>query len=203
VSDLREPNAAAIRAWEEAKSTWQNCISNQFTKFQQSRKGQEKVLQMKFMSDQSKMREYSMMTQKYATESQAAMAAGDTLKVAALQAKYLVDVNLMMGIDIKADSAKAYSVCGKEQQPLAVVARIQALETQRDSLQAAVRDVESTAQIDGAKAAEMPLQEFALQKEKASVFLGSDNGGNMLTRIELNRVRARRAELQKVRKALN
>ena len=81
------------------------------------------------------------------------------------------------------------------------MAKLDVLEAQRDTLVVKVRDLESTAQFAGAQAATMPLAEFSLQREKASLFLSSGNGGGLLTREELNRLRAKRAELEKVKKA--
>jgi hypothetical protein len=200
--DLREPNEAAIRSWENAHSTWRSCFDNQMNKLSKSHEGQAKVAMMKVMGDPAKAQKYGLMMQEFSTEQQAAMAAGDTIRLAKAQARYQTAVYAMMGIDLSADSSTARGTCGGEPKPLAVMAKIDGLEKQRDSVQVRVRDIESTAQIEGARAAAMPLPEFALQKEKATVFLGSGNGGGMLTRDELNRLRAKRAELERVKKAL-
>ncbi len=202
VSDLREPNQAAINAWESGHSTWSNCFSTQFSKLEKAHEGQTKVGAMKMMGDPKKAQAYAAMMQKYQTAQQEAMAAGDTLKLAEAQAKMMREMYGMMGIDLAADSAKARGACGAEPRKLPAMVKLEALEVQRDSLREQVRDIESTSQVAGAKAAAMDLAEFALQREKATVFLGSGNGGGMLTRDELNRLRAKRAELDKVKKAL-
>ncbi len=200
--DLREPNEAAIRSWESARSTWRDCFSHQFSKLDKAHEGQAKVGMMKMMGDPKKAQAYGALMQRYTTMQQEAMAAGDTIKLAQAQAALVSETYAMMGISLSSDSAAARATCGAEPKKLSVMVKLDALESQRDSLQVRVRDAESTAQTAGAKAAGMELAEFALQKEKASVFLGSGNGGNMLTRDELNRVRAKRAELEKVKKAL-
>ena len=200
--DLREPNEAAIRSWESAHSTWNNCFDNQFSKLSRAHEGQAKVSMMKVMGDPKRAMAYSQLMQKYSTQQQEAMAAGDTIKLAAVQATLMRETYAMMGIDLSADSAKARTTCGAEPKKLAVMLKLDAIEAQRDSLQVRVRDVESTAQTAGAQAAGMGLPEFALQREKAMTFLGSGNGGGMLTRDELNRLRAKRTDLEKVKKAL-
>ena len=201
-SDLRGPNETAIRSWESASSTWQECFSTQYAKVEKSREGQMKVGAMKMMGDPKKAQAYGAMMQRYATEQQAAMAAGDTLKLAAVQAAIQREMAALLGVNLAADSAKARATCGPEPKKLAVMVKIEQAEKQRDSLQAQVRDVESTAQTAGAQSAGMSLPDFALQREKATTFLGSGNGGGMLTRDELIRLRAKRAELEKVKKAL-
>ena len=202
ISELREPNETAINAWENAHATWSTCFSTQFSKLEKAHEGQAKVGMMKLMGDPKKAQAYAAVIGKYTAEQQEAMAAGDTIKLAAATARYTRAAYQMMGIDISADSAKARGTCGAEPKKLAVMVRLEGLEAQRDTLRVKVRDVESTAQVAGAQAAAMGLPEFALQREKAITFMGSGNGGGMLTRDELNRLRAKRAELEKVKKAL-
>ena len=201
VAELREPNEAAISSWESAHGTWRDCFDNQMTKFSKAHEGQMKVGMMKLMADPKKAQSYSALLQKYSAEQQAAMAAGDTLKLTSATAALQRAVYLMMGVDLAVDSAKARGSCGAEPKKLAVMAKLEGLEAQRDTLQVKVRDLESTAQFAGAQAAGMPLQEFSLQREKASLFLRNGHGGNLLTREELNRLRAKRAEIEKVKKA--
>lgn len=202
VRKLREPNEVAIRSWESARSTWQECMSNQLSKTAKANEAQMQVAVMKLSADPKKALAYSQLAQKMSEEQQAAMAAGDTLRFQAAQAKYLTEIYKMLGVSLAADSAKARGTCGAEPKRLAVMAQIEALEKQRDSLQVRARDLESTAQAAGAKVATMDLAEFALQREKATTFVGAGNGGGFLTRDELNRLRAKRAELEKVKKAL-
>ena len=200
--DLEEPNAAVINAWYDAHNAWDRCMSNEFSKFEPEREAKQKIAMNKLMADQKRLQAYGVMMGKLTQERQDAMASGDTLRVAAAEQKLESETARMLGLDISADSAKARGTCGPDPVRPSVMARIAAMKRQRDTLQVRVRDIESTSQIEGAKAAGMPLAEFALQKEKAAVFVGSGTGGGMLTRDELNRLRAKRAELEKVKKAL-
>ena len=202
INRLRERNEAAINSWNTARDNWTDCFQNQYGKIENARDGEMKVGILKLMGDPKKAQAYAQLTAKYSTEQQAAMTAGDTLKFAEVNAKLQREYFRMLGVDITADSAKARAACGTEPKKLAVMVQIEGLEARRDSLQVRVRDAESTAQTSGAKAAGMELAEFALQREKAVTFVGSGNGGGMLTRDELNRLRAKRAELEKVKKAL-
>ncbi|MBI3791124.1 MAG: hypothetical protein HY275_09635 [Gemmatimonadetes bacterium] len=199
---LREPNETAIRSWERASSDWQGCVSNALSKGSKARDAQAQSAMMKVMADPKKQQAYAQLTQKYSAAQQAAMQAGDTAKLNEASRTMIAELNKLMGIDLSADSAKARATCGAEPRKLAVMTQLETLERQRDTLQVRVRDLEATAQTAGAKAAGMDLADFALQREKATTFLGSGNGGGILTRDELNRLRAKRAELEKVKKAL-
>ncbi len=199
---LRGPNSAVIDGYQQGLSNWESCMGTALSKVQKGNEAKQQMAVMRAATDPKLSQEMAQRVQEMNDAQQKAMASGDTLALQAAQAKYATFMMKIAGIDLAADSAKARGTCGQRPAKPAFLAQLERIEAQRDSLSEAARDIESVAAAAGAKAAGMDLGEYSLQKEKVTAFIGSGNGSGLLTRDELNRLRAKRAELEKVKKAL-
>jgi hypothetical protein len=202
LQELREANSGVINGYGEGLSNWQGCMGNILGKIEKANEPKMKMAAMKAMSNPATQQEVAKLMQEMNDERTKSMETGDTLRLQAVQNRYVALMNRIVGIDASADSATARRTCGSAPAKPAALTKVALLEAQGDSLSAQLRDVETVAQVAGAKAAGMDAGEYALQKEKVTVFMGAGNAAGLLTADELKRVRAKRAELEKVKKAL-
>ena len=202
ISRLREQHQSEIDANESARRSWQDCFENQWEKLQSLRRAEMQGRAMKAMSDPAAMQKMAQVQMAAQQEMQKAMADGDTLAYQRATAKAQAAQLTMFGIDVKKDSATARGPCGAEPPLLGIAVTIDTLTLRSNTLGGEIRDLESTAQAQGSVAAGMNGTDFALAREKVLTFSQRGNGGKLLTGAELERLRARKAEIEKLKRAL-
>ena len=202
ISQLREQHQSEIDANESGRSAWTNCFDNQWRKLEKLREGEMQGRAMKAMADPAMIQKLAKSQMAAQQEMQQALAAGDTLAYKRAAAKVQAAQMTMFGIDLKKDSATARGPCGAEPPRLAVAVQIDTLTERSNKLGEDVRDLESTAQAQGSVAAGMNGTDFALAREKVLTFSSQGHGGKLLTAAELERLRARKAEIEKLKRAL-
>ncbi|MBI2795430.1 MAG: hypothetical protein HYX65_01865 [Gemmatimonadetes bacterium] len=202
VSALREKHQAEIDANDQGRRSWQSCFDVQWEKLQESRNSEMQSRLMKAMSDPRVQQQYAQASLAASQEMQTALAAGDTLAYQRASAKAQSAHQQMLGIDVKKDSATARGPCGAEPRRLAVAVTIDTLTNRSNKLGEEIRALEGTAQAQGSVAAGMNGTDFALAREKVLTFSGTGKGGKLLTAAELERLRARKAEIDKLKRAL-
>lgn len=132
------------------------------------------------------MQEY----QAIAMEMGAAAAAGDTARGRKAEAAY----NKLVGVDPKADSAKARAQCNVPPPP-PWMARADAASEESNRLYNEARDVEAAGNADGAKASGMTAEQFAMALERIIGFLAAD-GTLKYSSAEQQALAAQRPQLQ-------
>ena len=145
---------------------------------------------MKFMQD------YMALTQELST----AMQSNDTSGMRIAQEK----INKFMGVDAKADTARAYAACHVPPTP-AWITREDSLLALSGALLDTARSVEVMGSDAGSHAAEMTPEQFAMAAERAGGFVAvaSSSGGvggftlYVFTKVEETALQARLAELKK------
>ena len=201
-SSLLEKHRVEIAANENGRGAWWDCFGNQWAKLQKLRDGEMQSRMMKAMSNPATAQKVAQLQMVAQQDMQKAMAAGDTGAVHRATRKMQQLQMEMLGIDLKKDSATARAPCGAEPPRLAVAIEIDTLTARSTKLGEEMRDLERTAQAQGAMAAGMNGTDFALSREKVGAFASSGNGGRLLTREELERLRGRKAEIEKLKRAL-
>lgn len=151
-------------------------------------------LQGQQSADYKFMQEYTRLGQEQA----AAMAAGDTLKFKKLQAEY----NKLLGVDPKADSAKARAQCNPPAPP-PWMARADMLADSSVKLYAVARDLEQKSNEAAIRASGLTAEQFMMAVERLDGYMGSSYGGArndqyVYTAVERKAMEAHRAELQSI-----
>ena len=199
---LREKHHAEIGANENGRNAWRDCFESHWEKLQKSHDGERESRMMKAYSNPATIQKIAQMQVIAQQEIQKGMAAGDTGMVNRATRKLEQLQMEMLGIDLTKDSATARVGCGAEPPRIAVAIQVDTLTARSNRLGEEMRDLERTAQAQGAMAAGMNGTDFALSREKVGAFASSGNGGKLLTKDELERLRARKAEIGKIKRAL-
>jgi hypothetical protein len=132
------------------------------------------------------MQEYQAISMEMA----AAAAAGDTARGRKAEMAY----NKLVGVDPKADSAKARAQCNVPPPP-PWMARADAASAESNQLYNEAREVEAAGNADGAKASGMTAEQFAMALERIIGFLAAD-GSLKYSPVEQQALGAQRAQLQ-------
>ena len=201
VAQLGEKHGAEIEANRSAREHWRSCFGDQWEKLQEKRQGE---LQARMMAGVNTAGAQQLIKAQLATstEMQNALAAGDTAGYRKAEAKLVTLQMQLLGIDPKKDSAIARVPCGAEPAHLAVAITVDTLTERSNKLGEQMRELERSAQAQGSVAAGLNGTDFALAREKVLTFSSTGNGGKLLTAAELERLRARRAEIEKLKRAL-
>jgi hypothetical protein len=151
-----------VNAYHQKQETFRECLRGKLSfndpAFMQ--KMQEKV--MGLASNPAAM-------QKYADASQAMSAAAQKGDTAAM-AKASTEMMKSLGLDLKADTVAATASCGGVPKRPAVVAEIEQLERQADSLTIRLRRAETAADGDAARAAGVAPSRFAEMRERLATY---------------------------------
>jgi hypothetical protein len=168
-SALQEKNQRQIDEYESNHNTIRNCVSDYMSNNaqDQSKVAQQKM--MSLMSDQAALMkfttDYTRISQEYAN----AISKGDTVTAY----KSLAEMTKMLGIDPKADSAKAFARCGNFPRRPAAMDEMDQIGKQTDSLSTRLRTAETTADIDAARAAGVQPVRFAQMRERLSRYVAN------------------------------
>ena len=202
LSQLHQKHESEIEANRSARDSWKSCFDVQWRKLEQIREGEGQSRMMKAMSDPKTMQQYTQAQAAASQEMQKAMAAGDTVALNRASAKAQAVQLRMLGIDPTKDSATARGPCGVEPARLPVAITVDTLTGRSHTLGEQMRDLEGTAQAQGSVAAGMNGTDFALAREKVLAFSSTGKGGKLLTAAELERLRARKTEIERLKRAL-
>ena len=184
--------------WVNANGAAENCVSEELNNAEQ-RHHQE--MQQRFMGmtgvntpEKTKfMQDWTAAGQ----EAQQAAMANDTAAMRRAQAK----MNKLMGVDARADSAKARATCHGPAMP-EWMRRADSLAAISDTLTVRARGVEGAGNAAAARAAEMTPEQFAMAAERAEGFVALKAAGNVgsgwvFTPIEEQALTARLVDLKK------
>lgn len=161
--------------WVSANDAAENCLSEQISSSGQ-RHAQEMQQRMMGMTGVNTAEKQKFITDWAAAgqEAQQAAASNDTAAMRRAQDK----MNKLMGIDPKADSAKARAACHVPAVP-AWMRRADSLAAFSDTLAVRARDAEAAGNAAAAHAAEMTPQQFAMAAERAEGFVALKASGNV------------------------
>jgi hypothetical protein len=181
-----------------ASGAAENCVSEELNNAEQ-RHGQEmqqRFVGMTGVNTPEKMKFMQDWTAASQEVQQAAMA-NDTAAMRRAQVK----MNKLMGVDARADSAKARAKCHVPAIP-AWMRRADSLAAISDTLLVRARGVEGAASAGAARAAEMTPAQFAMAAERAEGFValhasGTVGSGYVFTPIEEQALTARLVDLKK------
>jgi hypothetical protein len=173
----------------------QNCMGEILSGLKQEHSD---ALQRRFMSMtganlqgmQSPNAKFMQEYQTISMEMAAAAAAGDTARGRKAEMAY----NKLVGVDPKADSAKARAQCNVPPPP-PWMARADAASAESNQLYNEAREVEAAGNADGAKASGMTAEQFAMALERIIGFLAAD-GSLKYSPVEQQALGAQRAQLQ-------
>ena len=184
--------------WVDANNTAENCVSSELTKAdeQHMQAMQQRFMGMTGVNTPEKMKFMQDWTAA-GQEAQQAAAANDTAGLRRAQAK----LNTLMGVDARADSAKARATCHLTPMP-AWMRRADSLAASSDTLLVRARVVEDSARVVGSGAAGMTPAQFAMAAERAEAFValqkpGVVGGGYVFSSIEEQALSARLVDLKK------
>jgi len=184
--------------WVNANGAAENCVSEELNNVEQ-RHAQE--MQQRFMGMTGvNTPEKTKFMQDWTTagqEAQQAAAANDTAGLRRAQEK----LNKLMGVDPRADSAKARATCHVPAVP-AWMRRADSLAAVSDTLAVRARAAEGAGNAAAARAAEMTPEQFAMAAERAEGFVALQAAGNVgsgyvFTQIEEQALSARLVDLKK------
>ena len=182
---LVDKNARVIDEYEKKRESNDNCISQDLSARTPEREAVAQQKAMAVMSDESTRDEYL----KVATAMQGAVAKNDTASLRKLTATYMK----ILGVDPQADSIIAFKKCGHP--PLLPASMIEAERMQKvmDGLGVKMRAVESSADADGARAANTTPAKFKQMRERLVTFSSSGSQWSSAEKALLN---GRKAEIQ-------
>jgi hypothetical protein len=184
--------------WVDANNTAESCVSDEISKAneQHMQAMQQRFMGMTGVNTPEKMKFMQDWTAAGQEVQQAAMA-NDTAGMRRAQEK----LNKLMGVDARADSAKARATCHVPAMP-AWMRRADSLAAISDTLLVRARDAEGAAAGAATRAAEMTPAQFAMAAERAEGFVALQNAANVgsgyvYSSIEEQALTARLPDLKK------
>ena len=181
--------------WIDANGAAESCVSEDLSNVEQrhAQEMQQRIMGMTGADNMRFMQEWTAVSQ----EVQQAMMANDT----AAMRRARVRANKLMGVDARADSAKARATCHVPAVP-AWMRRADSLAAISDTLVVRARGVEGAGNGAAARAAEMTPAQFAMAAERAEGFVALKAAGNVgsgwvFTPIEEQALTARLVDLKK------
>jgi hypothetical protein len=197
-ANLNNQHSDDRSAWVNANGEAENCVSEDLNDAEQrhTQEMQQRFMGMTGVNTPEKtkfMQDWTAMSQ----EVQQAVAANDTAAMRRARDK----MNKLMGIDARADSAKARAKCHVPAIP-AWMRRADSLAAISDTLLVRARGAEGAASAAAARAAEMTPSQFAMAAERAEGFValrasGNVGSGYVFTAIEEQALTARIVDLKK------
>lgn len=184
--------------WVQASSTAENCMSDELSTAndRHMQAMQQRFMGMTGVNTPEKMKFMQDWTAA-GQEAQQAAAANDSAGLRRAQDK----LNKLMGVDARADSAKARATCHVPLIP-AWMRRADSLAAISDTLLVRARDAEGAAAGAAARAAEMTPEQFAIASERAEAYValqhpGHVGGGYVFSSVEEDALFARLVDLKK------
>ena len=182
---LVDKSARVIDEYEKKRESNDNCISQDISARTPEREAVAQQKAMAVMSDESTRDEYV----KVATAMQGAVAKNDTASLRKLTASYMK----MLGVDPQADSIIAFKKCGHPPALPASLIEAERMQNVMDGLGVKMRVVESSADADGARAANTTPAKFKQMRERLVTFSSSGSQWSSSEKALLN---GRNAEIQ-------
>ena len=182
---LVDKSARVIDEFEKKRESNDNCISQDISARTPEREAVAQQKAMAVMSDESTRDEYL----KVATAMQGAVAKNDTASLRKLTASYMK----MLGVDPQADSIIAFKKCGHPPALPASLIEAERMQNVMDGLGVKMRVVESSADADGARAANTTPAKFKQMRERLVTFSSSGSQWSSSEKALLN---GRKAEIQ-------
>ena len=182
---LVDKSARVIDEYEKKRESNDNCISQDISARTPEREAVAQQKAMAVMSDESTRDEYL----KVATAMQGAVAKNDTASLRKLTATYMK----MLGVDPQADSIIAFKKCGHPPALPASMIEAERMQKVMDGLGVKMRVVESSADADGARAANTTPAKFKQMRERLVTFSSSGSQWSSSEKALLN---GRKAEIQ-------
>jgi len=184
--------------WVDANNTAESCVSDELSKAneQHMQAMQQRFMGMTGVNTPEKMKFMQDWTAA-GQEAQQAAAANDTAGLRRAQEK----LNKLMGVDARADTAKARATCHVTPMP-AWMRRADSLAAISDTLLVRARVVEDSSRAVGSGAAGMTPAQFAMAAERAEGFVAIQKPGNVgsgyvFSSIEEQALSARLVDLKK------
>jgi hypothetical protein len=184
--------------WVNANGEAESCVSDELDNVEQrhSQEMQQRFMGMTGVNTPEKtkfMQDWAAAGQ----EAQRAAMANDTAAMRRAQEK----MNKLMGVDARADSAKARAACHVPAVP-AWMRRADSLAAISDTLAVRARAAEGAGNAAAARAAEMTSEQFAMAAERAEGFVGLQAAGNVgsgwvFSPVEQQALTARLVDLKK------
>jgi hypothetical protein len=195
---LNDQHSDDRASWTDANSNAENCVGEELSKAEQrhSEAMQQRMMGMTgplTAEKQKFMQDYGAA----ATELQQASLANDTAGIRRATEK----MNKVMGVDPRADSAKARATCRVPPVP-AWMRRADSLTALSNTLLERARDAEDAGNAAAARAAGMTPEQFAMAAERAEGFVRARDAGNVgsgyvFTKTEEQALTARLVDLKK------
>jgi hypothetical protein len=184
--------------WVNANGAAESCVSEELNNVEQrhAQEMQQRFMGMTGVNTPAKTKLMQDWTAAGQEAQQAAMA-NDTAAMRRAQEK----MNKLMGVDARADSAKARATCHVPAVP-AWMRRADSLAAISDTLAVRARGIEGAGNAAAARAAEMTPEQFAMAAERAEGFVALQAAGNVgsgwvFTPIEEQALTARLVDLKK------
>ncbi|HEY3280028.1 MAG TPA: hypothetical protein VGJ83_05910 [Gemmatimonadales bacterium] len=184
--------------WVNANEAAENCVSEQLSNVEQrhAQEMQQRFAGMTGVNTPEKMK----FMQDWAAASQEAQQAAMANDTAAMR-RAGEKVNKLMGVDARADSARARATCHVPAVP-AWMRRADSLAAISDTLAVRARGAEETGNAAAARAAEMTPGQFAMAAERAEGFVALQAAGNVgsgyvFTPLEEQALTARLVDLKR------
>jgi hypothetical protein len=188
-ADLSEKNAEQITAFTNRDGEYRECVATKLSEGKREKAQEMHRKVMSLASDPATLQKYTDANQRYLD----AATKGDT----AAANKALAEMMKLLGFDAKADTAAARAACGAAPRPPVVVAEIERMEKQTDTLAVRIRRAETAADEDGARAAGVSAVRFAQMRERLLSF--AQNPGSF-TGAEAALLAPRKAEIVELMK---
>jgi hypothetical protein len=204
-SELVEKNGPVHQAYDQANSKIMDCRDASFSSLNQAREERNNKAIEKLQSDPAMMGKVQLAAMKYGKAMSEAQQKNDPVALTNAQRDYMKEIlGVDLFADLKKDSVATDAKCGKLPAKPAALAQEEKLQKEVAVADDSIRTLEAKAVNVGAQASGIEQVRYLQLKERTLSILGklAGNGGAKFGEAEIEAVKKRQADLEKVKRAL-
>ncbi len=204
-SELMEKNGPVHQAYDQANSKIMDCRDASFSSLSQARDERNNKAIEKLQSDPAMMGKVQLAAMKYGKAMAEAQQKNDPVALTKVQQDYMKEIlGVDVFADVKKDSVATDAKCGKLPAKPAALAQEEKLQKEVSVADDSIRTLEAKAVNVGASASGLEQVRYLQLKERALAILTKVSTGNgaKFADAEMEAVKKRQADLEKVKRAL-
>jgi hypothetical protein len=204
-SALMEKNQPVHRAYDEANGKIMECRSASFDNLNRARDERNKKRLEELQADPAFMGKMQLVAMKYGKAMAEAQQKNDAAALTKVQQDYMKELlGTDIFADVKKDSVATDAKCGKLPAMPAALAQEERLQKEVSAADDSIRTLEAKAVNVGAQASGLEQVRYLQLKERAASILAKvvGGGGAKYGEAEIEAVKKRQADLEKVKRAL-
>jgi hypothetical protein len=204
-SELADKNGPVHQAYNEANSKIMDCRSTSFNNLNDARNERARKRLESLQADPAFMGKMQLIAMKYGKEMAEAQQKNDPVALQKVQQAYIKEITGEdLFADVKKDSVATDAKCGKEPAKPAALVLEEKLQKEISVADDSIRTLEAKAVNVGAAASGIESVRYLQLKERTVSILGklAGGGGAKYGEAEIEAVKKRQADFEKVKRAL-